>query len=203
MAVERPSGMAKFHALIFSLLFPGLLAAFILTQFTVEALIEGFAPWSWMLCLYFAVQFVEGHETKANFRGDRAIVNVLEMVGMVAIFAALGYFPDLKVGGDLRSPWAISALMAAVFALPAIYRLVFAAHTLSSNERGYLFARSLTIMSLIAAILSGFFAAETWAWVAVLGMLLIYMFAFQFCNDWLVDKLVSDRRPWIADFRRP
>lgn len=200
---ERPGGMAKFHALIFSLLFPGLLAAFILTQFTSEALIEGFAPWAWLLCLYFAVQFVEGHEAKTRFRLDRAFVNILEMLGMVLIFAALGYFPDLKVGGDLRSPGAISAMMAAIFALPALYRLVFAAYTLRSRERGYLFARSLTIMSLLAAILSGFFATETWAWMAVLGMLLVYMFAFQFCNEWLVEKLDPKKRPWVADFRRP
>lgn len=200
---ERPTGLARFHALIFSLLFPGLLAAFILTQFTEEALIEGFAPWSWLLCLYFAVQFVEGHETKAGYRVDRAIVNVLEIGGMVLIFAALGYFPDLELGGALRSPSVIGALIATVFALPALYRLIRAPTTLRKGQAGYLFAWSLTIMSLGAAVLSGFFAAETWAWAVVLGMLLIYMFAFQFWNDWLVNAAASDKHPWIADFRRP
>ncbi|MBC8114352.1 MAG: hypothetical protein H7062_08250 [Candidatus Saccharimonas sp.] len=203
MAESRPTGMAKFHALIFSLLFPGLLAAFILTQFTEEALVEGFAPWSWLLCLYFAVQFVEGHETKAGYGLGRASVNVLEMVGMVLIFAALGYFPDLELGENFRSSGVIRALMAAVFALPALYRLVVRPSTLAKGQPGYLFTWSLTAMSLAAAVLSGFFAADIWAWVAVLLMLLVYMIAFQFCNDWLVDKLESRGHAWAHHFRRP
>lgn len=203
MADERPTGMAKFHALLFSLLFPGLLAAFILTQFTEEAMIEGFAPWSWLLCLYFAVQFVEGHEAKAKFGLGRALVNVFEIVGMVLIFAALGYFPDLKVGLILRTPWAISLMMVVVFALPALYRLAAAPRTLARGQPGYWFSRSLTILSLFAAGLSGLFAGETWAWLVVLAMLLIYMFAFQFCNDWLVDWLDPGGRSWVSDFRRP
>jgi len=203
MAIERSTGMAKFHALLFSLLFPGLLAAFILTQFTEEAMIEGFAPWGWLLCLYFAVQFVEGHEAKMKFGFGRALVNVLEIIGMVLIFAALGYFPDLKIGGALRSPWAISVMMAVVFALPALYRLAAMPSTLAKGQPGYWFARSLTTMSLLAAILSGFFAAETWAWLTALGLLLIYMLAFQFCNDWLVKTLDPEGTSWVSDFRRP
>jgi hypothetical protein len=200
---DRASGMAKFHALMFSLLFPGLLAAFILTQFTEEARIPGFEPWSWLLCLYFAVQFVEGHETKAKYGLPRAVINVLEMAGMVLIFAALGYFPDLKIGGIMGSPSAICALMAVVFALPVVHRLLFASETLSKAKPGYLFAWSVTAMSLIAAVLSGFFAANTWAWVVVLAMLITYMTVFQFCNDWLFSSVDVLSHPRIAAFRRP
>lgn len=203
MSGEHVTGLARLHALIYSLLFPGLLAAFILTQFTENALVEGFAPWSWLLCLYFAVQFVEGHETKANYRLGRAIVNLVEMAGMVLIFAALGYFPDLELGTNLRSPDFIQAMMAIVFALPALYRLIWGASTLGRGKPGYKFARSLTAMSLLAAVLSGFFADEIWAWVIVLSMLLIYMFAFQFCNDWLIDKLEASGLSWSRHFRRP
>lgn len=203
MTDERPTGMARVHALIFSLLYPGLLAAFILSQFTQQARIEGFAPWGWLLCLYFAVQFVEGHETKAHYPGGRAVLTMIEMAGMVLIFAALGYFPGLEVGGALRSPELIGAMMAAVFALPALYRLIVSGSAIRRGQSGYLFARTITIMSLLAAFLSGFFAAESWAWGTVLIMLVVYMFAFQFCNDWLVDRLATGRGAWIADFRRP
>ena len=203
MTDYRPTGLAKLHALIYSLLFPGLLAAFILTQFTEEPLVEGMAHWSWLLCVYFAVQFVEGHEAKANYTLDRAAVNLLEMLVMVLIFAALGYFPDLKVGETLRSPFAISVMMFTVFALPAAHRLLFQPATLKPGYPSYLFVWSLTAMSLLAAFLGAFFPMAMWAWATVLAMLLLYTVVFQFCNEWLVDQLLSEKRRWVAAFRRP
>lgn len=199
---EQPTGLARFHALIFSLLFPGFLAAFLLTQFTEEANLQGFAPWSWILCVYFAVQFVEGHETKARYSLGRAIVNVLELSIMTLIFAALGYFPDLETSHALRTPAMVSFLIGLVFALPALYRLIAHRGSLSRANPNRKFAWSLTAMSVAAALLSGFFAEERWAQIAVFILLMVYMICFQFANSWLLDRLDPAGKGWISGFRR-
>lgn len=203
MADENPTGLARFHALIFSLLFPGLLAAFLLTQFTEEPHLEGFAPWSWILCVYFAVQFVEGHETKSRYSVGRAFVNVLELGVMTLIFAALGYFPDLETPEALKSAPVVSFMIGFVFALPAIYRLLAQRRTLSAAEPSFLFGWSLTLMSLAAAILAGLFTVEKWAQITVFVLLVLYMICFQFMNTWLLDRLDPGKTTWLSGLRRP
>jgi hypothetical protein len=191
----------RLHSLIFGMLYPALHGAFLLAQFTSSGPAH-LPPWGALLTVYFAAQFVEGMAAREGYNLRRGIVNLIEIALMALIFAALNYFPDAKPPEAWRNDAAIAGMIFLAFILPAAHRIIFARLTLRYREPSYLFARSVTIMSIAAAIASLFI--RSWlAWSTVLVILLTYMLFFQFANDWLVRKLQARGKTYATFLKRP
>lgn len=200
-ALPQVSGTEKLHSLIFAMLFPAFHGAFLLAIFITGGPSD-LPPWGPLLAVYFAAQFVEGIEARTAYTLPRAVVNLAEIALMVLIFTALGYFPGVKLPLWLMSTDAVRWLIFAALILPAAHRVLFRPSTMRRGSSGYLFARTLTAMSLAAALLS-LLVESLVAWSFVLVILLAYMLLFQFANGPLVDALTRWKLSWAADLRRP
>jgi hypothetical protein len=190
----------RLHNLIYSLVYPAFLGSFLFGLLSNAASTAG-PPWGILLACYFASQHVEGMTKGSEGYGAIPLLSdIVEIILMIAAFIALGHFAGPAGGLAVWLQTHTGSLLAAVFILPPVFRLISCACVKRWfwKETNAPFHWSLTLLSLGAAICS-LWPDQYWSFWITAALLAIYAVAFQIGNDWVMDKLAVG---WVQGFRR-
>lgn len=166
---------ARLHAVMFGLIYPAFLGAFVVTMFLKKA-----SPSTlWMatlLCIYFVVQFAEGVTKSKRYSIDAACLHIAEATLMIILFFGLGYF-DTEPAAEMRlEPIAMSVILMTVLMLPAARRLhVYYDESFGIEVQLRSFYITITCLAILAGIVGLF-----WQWSVSKVILTLFLIFYLF-----------------------
>lgn len=187
-------GERRLYLLIYTLLYPAFLGAFIFgifQKFPPELTQWPWnwqnAPWAVLFAAYFTLQHVEATSDQKSFERFKGVADLLELGAMIWLFHRLGYLSGAAAYPPLESGLT-RGLMAAVFLLPVIGRAA------KWPEENLPFHVSLSVLSGLAAA-TVLISPTRGGFCIIVFLLLVYLFAFQFLNHRLSGRFEKFKRP--------
>ena len=153
MSEKKPNLPGPGYTLIYTLVYPAFLGAFIVAMvakppvFSFE--LSASPPWALFFAAYFALQHVEASR-KGELKFWQFLVDLFEIVGMVILFSQLGYF-EVEIWSWLASDYAATATMFVLLCLPTVTRFLTGKHELILTGLSV-----LAIIFIVSARLSNF-----------------------------------------------